>query len=498
MKRLIIIIFIILSSLMMGCNIEEGDIKDRLNSPENKILPIEGKWIVEKQLGEAIENDPNIGMEILFHNNGVIIGSEFTYSPNFKYKRVNSYDYLIYKYKISPRSIGFENSNIDVITLYGENQYLYEFIKYDDESLYIYKDNRFYKLENILETVSIEEVNRYIDIQKNAMRTVSLVEENKKTGLLLGIKSPIFDDINNLSKWKYETVYIDWELGMVKSIYRMDDILLPRKNGFYKVHVNRKSGSDYVMDKIEIESLKNMNEKQDLDNEVDLEYEYMPFSPLNEEEDNKSILKNIQFLGNDYISIETINLDLDRKRMLEIHLVDNFSKNKPMRLSDIIGEEGSKIFAEGAQNEISLEETDKIEDTNIGLSRRNGYWMFKGRINYRAKEKEIYKDFDIKAIPPEKMVSYDQLLLPWSEVKKSIPDAKDMFFSPNEDFLIVVKKEAIYAYPIDEGMILFKNGLKLLEISDNASIIMAEWARGEYVELWENEIVKNGGYLLEY
>ena len=495
MKKLIIAVILIFSSLLMGCSIEDGDINERLNSPENKNLPIQGKWVVDRSLGEEIEEDTNIGMEMLFHRKGVVIGSESSNEPNFKYKRVNSYDYLIYKYKISPRSIGFENNSIDVITLYGGNQYLYEFIIYD-ENLYVYMDNKFYQLKNIVESVSIDEVNRYIDIQKNARRDLTLVEENKKTGLLLGLKTPIYDEVNNLSQWKYETIFINWELGMIKSVYTMDDILFPRKNGFYKVSAERKASLNYIYDDIVINSAQGLRDSEVSKMEED--YEYMPFSTvnLNEEKNKPSILKNIQFLGNDYISIETINLDLDRRRKLEIHLVDNFNKNKPMRLSDIIGEEGEKIFIEGAQGEISLEEADKINDTNIGLNRKNGYWMFKGRINYRANEEELYKDFDIKAIPPVNMVSYDQLLLPWIEVKRNIPDADDIYFSPNEDILIAVKNNKLYLYPIGYGSISLDNGLELTNIGENTSIIMAEWARGEYVNFWENEIIKNGGQLI--
>ncbi|WP_410960559.1 hypothetical protein, partial [Salmonella sp. SKLX063344] len=92
--------------------------------------------------------------------------------------------------------------------------------------------------------------------------------------------------------------------------------------------------------------------------------------------------------------------------------IDNLEKKISIKLSDFIEEDGSKIFIEGLQSAISMDVDPIIDESNIGLFRRNGYWIFKGRVNYKESEEELYKNFNIKAIPPKEMVSYDKHLIP--------------------------------------------------------------------------------------
>ncbi|HLS54406.1 MAG TPA: hypothetical protein VK031_10550, partial [Tissierellaceae bacterium] len=133
----------------------------------------------------------------------------------------------------------------------------------------------------------------------------------------------------------------------------------------------------------------------------------------------------------------------------------------------------------------------------IGLSRKNGYWMFKGRINYNQNNKELYKDFSISAIPPKDLVNYNELVLPWEAVKRKIPEAIDVYSSPNEDFIVVVTHGDLQIFEIANGQILDSKPVKTIDLPKNASIIMAEWATGRYANLWEEEVVRQDGEVIE-
>src|SRR5699024_12652867 len=127
------------------------------------------------------------------------------------------------------------------------------------------------------------------------------------------------------------------------------------------------------------------------------------------------------------------------------------------------------------KNLISLDSA-IFNESNMGLFRQNGYWIFKGRVNYKKNNEELYKDFDIKAIPPEEMVSYDELKIPWNKLKMQIPQAKDIFSSPNEDIIVVENRSALLIYELSNGKIKDMSLIKKIPLPDKSSVIMSEQA----------------------
>ncbi|NMR95754.1 hypothetical protein HKB01_00440, partial [Vibrio parahaemolyticus] len=101
---------------------------------------------------------------------------------------------------------------------------------------------------------------------------------------------------------------------------------------------------------------------------------------------------------------------------------DNLEDEKPIRLSDLIGENGTNLFNEGARNSVNFEKAITVNEENFGLVRRNGYWTLKGRVNFKEKEIEYFSDFSIKALPPKEMVSYDELAIPFEVLKLNLPN----------------------------------------------------------------------------
>ncbi len=95
-------------------------------------------------------------------------------------------------------------------------------------------------MEKIVDDVSIEEINRYINVEKSMIRTFETIESEKlETGLLLGIKIPTYDEEHEVSNWEYKTIWINSQDRNIISVYELDNLLVPRKNGFWLVHVDR-------------------------------------------------------------------------------------------------------------------------------------------------------------------------------------------------------------------------------------------------------------------
>ncbi len=497
LKILLILVLIIFASLVTGCNISDGDIEEKISSPKINKAPIEGKWRITEKLDlkeDSIDGkDINIGSEGLFRSEALIIGTEYSTNPSFRLKNVGIEEYLLYKYDKDYRDLGIEKQDVEVISILNDKQYFLDMIKLSENQAIVYKDDSFYRVEKISEEVNLKEIERYIEIEKSVNQTVENVENEKlRTGVLLGIKTPKYDEENNLSDWTYETLWINTKDRKIEKVYEIENLLLPRKNGFWKLEVERENKRGLVKDKLVGSAVQgSKNSESDIADES--KQEKSKISLLRKD----STLKNLLFIGNDYISVEKIDLDENDRRTLEVYGIDTLEDNRAIKLSDIIGEDGKDIFTEGAESVIDINEASRVNERNIGLFRNDGYWIFKGRVNYIEKEKELFKDFNIKAIPSEELVKYDKQAISWSELEKKIPRLRDIYSSPNNEFIIAKTDSKLLLYGIENGKLLEEESIKIMDLSENSSIIMTEWATGRYTNLWESEVINSSGKLIK-
>ncbi len=509
MKKIFIVLSILLLVVLTSCTISDSNIQDKIVSPQNNTSPIQGKWLIDEKVATieeevvaeeiitfdlAVEEDDYIGREVLFSKDAIIVADDYADNPTFKSKNVNTKDYLLYKYKINPSILGITSDSVQILSSSKNNQLFYEFVIYNEDNLLIFLDSSFYKLEKIADEVSTEEVNRYISIELNQMMRIgdSIGVEDVNTGVLLGIKIPTYDEENEIPDWDYKTIWINSSDRNLTE-YELDQLLLPRKNGFWIVDVERDNTDSGIYDRI-VSTPQFTSIIRDFSGEGFLMGS--SDSPVSLIANKTTILKDILFVGNDYISIEKTDVNNKNRKTLEVYAMDIIEEERPVKLSDIV-EDGEFLFNEGSQNIQSIGDKVLQNQANVGLVRNNGYWILKGRINYNQNEDELHKDFNIKAIPPKTMVSYDELSLPWDAINAEFPRALDAFSSPNGEFIILVIGNELQVYPTENGEILSKDPISRIELPNNASIIMAEWALGRYPDIWENEMIKQGGKILE-
>lgn len=496
--KISIIVFLCMM-LVSACNISETNIDKRLKAPKNNVSPLEGKWNVTDYVpvsDSAIkEEDEYMGQPALFHRDALIFMNYYTVKPSFKMKKVNSVDYFLYKYKINVSKLGIDNKDIEVLTIYNDNQFFMEAIKDGDKKLFLYMEDGFYKLEKMLDKVSIKEVNKYIDIEEKVNNNLNVNEnESQESGVLLGIKSSNFDEENNIPDWTYSTIWINTKDKKIQEVYKIDDLLLPRKNGFWEIDVNRTIEKGNIFDKI------NASPQIYLDDNIS------KTNILNADKANRnkginiqkgSTLKNILYVGNNYISTENIVIKNKNRKTIKIQIIDNLENENSINLTDII-DDGKQMFLEGAQGLLNIDESVSIDEKNIGLTRKNGYWMIKGRVNYEKNKEELYKDFIIKAVPPDEMIGYDNHFILWDQLKRKVPNMIDMYSSPNEDIIIIRNQFELLIFDSDSIKDVNSYPLATIELSENDSIVMAEWATKKYTEIWRNEILKKDIQKIEW
>ncbi|MDG2861017.1 hypothetical protein P7M27_25545, partial [Vibrio parahaemolyticus] len=250
-----------------------------------------------------------------------------------------------------------------------------EFIKLDDENMIYYLDNAFYKLTLVDKDIKLEEIERYIEIERAInMPLQSMKSEELSSGVLLGIKIQKFDEDKKIIDWDYETIWINMQNKELEGLFKVDKLLVPRKNGFWEIEQNRVYANDSIYDKIIAKPISTNESSNILYTTKSLNDEEMHVASSNFQKRKPSILKNILFVGNDYISIENIDIERDDRKTLQVYAIDNLEDEKPIRLSDLIGENGTNLFNEGARNSVNFEKAITVNEENFGLVRRNGYW----------------------------------------------------------------------------------------------------------------------------
>ena len=265
-------------------------------------------------------------------------------------------------------------------------------------------------------------------------------------------------------------------------------------NGFWEIDVNRNIEKDSIYDSIDANLQVYIKEDKKV-SYVFVENEVSRNSSIKTLQ--RSLLKNILYVGNNYISTEIIDKDNKNKRTMQIQTIDNLKNDNPINLEDLI-DGGKDIFLEGAQSLLNIDKTILLDESNIGFVRKNGYWMLNGRVNYEKNEEELYKDFIIKAVPPEEMVGHDNHFILWDELKGKFPNMIDMYSSPNEDIIIIRNKFELLVYATDKENKLDTTPIATIEMPESDVIIMAEWATQKYTEIWRNEVLKRDSKSIEY
>lgn len=511
MKRFLVIILPVLLLLLTACNLEEMELSDTIKAPENLIPPLYGEWIIKdyKISSPDLANEEmaqaNLGKKAIFHNDLAAIGEEFCTTPLYKIKNVKAIDYLIYQYKTNPKFLDIDKEEIQVISISGEDKFFYEFIRESEDRIIAYIDNIFYYLE--LDSEKVEEINlaKYYYNEKAMLKTMNLDEkELSQSSILIGLKSIKRENEDNIEDWNYRTLLINMKNKRVMGIYEMEDIFFPRKNGFWKLEVDREKDNNLVEDKIRVYPLKKPSsdtKSRSIKKEGLVRvYGDQLIKPMTIKRKLEHNLKHILYVGNDYISIESVKGLEKGRRVLEFYPIDNLAEGTPIKIGDIAGENGRASFLEEAKKELLAREKDldNIDNYSLpneesfGLFRRNGHWTYRGRINFSDEVSHSYKDFNIHAIPSKEVVHYDKLNLPWNGIKTKVPEAVDAFTSPNEDIVLIITHSTISIYSIENG---FMGDLPLekIQLKPTEKVIMLEWGVDRYGPLWQEEFIKNGG-----
>ena len=479
MKKLKIfftIFFILIIPLNIGCSNVKGKDAEAIKAPNNNDLMIKGTWKIENitVLDEDIENKSEIlqlkNSSISISKDEVFIFNKLYKNPNFKLKVVNEDYILSYELNLTVKDLVKANTEIDIISIINSNIILGEFVSINEDEGYLLYSGVLLKLSREdLEPINIEESNGGIEAE------IEAENYNSDVGVMLGLKTK--RKINNQGEYElpeYRTLWISFKNNKIQPIIEKDSIIFPRMNGIWEIE-NKVENIDGT--KYEYFNLKSLD-RDYVNNRAEEE--------LVSKELNGDVYRDINFISNDYISME-IYRGNDFKNEFNIYQtipIDNINSFNGLSIGDIYSKEVEDIFYENYKSILDdINISDEVVDyRNFTLKRIDGKWRILGKVTTKYYN-GIGKDFKIPVSQNKKILNYDTLLISWKDLKSNFPFIEDAYTSPTGRIAIVIFDNKLLIYEIEDRNIK-GSPLFSVNLNEGEEVIMAEWASGSYVDMW--------------
>lgn len=538
------------------------DSTQNIKAPKNNSIPIKGIWEISSVLnltGESLneEEDSNkwLDKKVQFSNQRMSFIDTTIENPRYQIKRVASEDYILFNSKTLPPNFSFNKEYVEVLTIIDEDKFFCEVLIVEEDKLILkIQGNNFY-LRKVSSEIDQDIFSENINEGSNGL-FISINENTpKKTGLLLGIRSKNTDDLDkNQGEYSYKTLWISVRDNAVDPILTMDNIFFPRRSGFWRINTNKARQDDRLEEYIvannilmeedgedqnkenedvedsqdtenivkldtriaaireleTLESLEELKELEDLEDNIDLTSESdIDFSRWGDR--LGEIKRRIDYVGNDYIAVEAVGegeYELEngiwKKSKLQVLPIDSLPNGQEIKISDILDEDGIiglRAAWERAVNSLEIDSRNILYRgellENFGLERKLGHWFIKGRINYMLGDEFNVHDYDVSLMPPSEVVTFDSLLVPWTNIKDVVPSATDAYTSPNKDIALVFTEHELLIYDI-YGNELNRLPKERISLNEEDTVVMVEWASGQYVERWKEVFLNSGGEILDY
>lgn len=465
---------------LTGCKFRLAEISASVMAPQKVGISLEGQYrfkgVQNLEEGKYVDDTGFKTFTAEFTRDSARIGLERVEEPTYVAKLVNTYTYFVEKFRTSPSRFNIELDQMEVLRVTAEGKSFYEVFRLSDSEIGIVKGNNLIFLERT--DFAKDGYGPNLDNKANQLENELLVDEGFEpiAGVLLGLRGAR----NAASKEpSYRTLWITND-GEIQEVYEIDNILFPRKE-FWKLEVVRSQVNGVMKERLNIYAITGTpsNVKEEI------VYNY-PATYL-----------DVEFIGNNYLSIRSTSKNSYSRGDMEITktiAVDGYNDYLPVPIDTFYGEEGKRVFLNSL-----LQVTEDTEEELLGstvldsyyqsyiLKRHNGNWMMASK--YQSGEEKIEVPIALRA--DVNLVTYDDLSVPWTKIRERVPQALDAFNAPGNSFVLVRTSKYLMMYRILGGE-LSEEPLQMIEIKEDEEVIMAEWARGEFVKRWTDVAAREG------
>ncbi len=478
MKKIVcgLLLLLMLSIVTIGCSKATGEDTRAIKSPTNNSLNIYGKWkiksikVFDKEINVFQDIDSINGKEIEFSNDKINFIDTVYLNPSYKLKVVDKDYILSYESNIKIEDFMDEKEKRDVISIISNNNMISEFILTEkDKGYIIYMGSliEVYKVSNNTIPNTDDKI-----INDEVKDTADINYYESETGVMVGLKTPRIKNVDGtFTSEEYRTLWISFKDGKLMPIVEKKNIIFPRINGIWSLENKFSKIDKHYQEYFEVGSVDNKNIST---------YEIIS---------NKAIFKNITFIGNNYIGIEEYSGENFNNIFTNYKVVpiDNINSSSGLKIEELYSKDINnkyEIEYKKALNDISLDKpsnTSDIDYNNFTVKRKEGKWQLVGSLGSVNKNGEN-EEYLLNLRPSNKMLNYDNLIIPWKMLKGDIPSIRDAYISPNQRIAIILFEDNLAIYEIKDKML---KGAPLANINiGNEQVIMSEWSTGGYVEKW--------------
>lgn len=475
LKRSGVLLLILLFTLIVGCSKVDGKDTQSIKAPKNEGLSIDGTWKIKNIdiLDEEIENKDvllnQIGDFISISNKKISIFNKEYSNPSFKLKVVDENYILSYELNLKVKDVIDNTSKLNIVSIIDSNSIVGEFFDLGNDSGYLFYSGM------LIELTREDKEPKDLDYSKGKIEAEILNEDyNSDVGAMITLKTPrVLMDDGNYSTEEYRTIWVSFKDQKLQPIVEKENIIFPRLNGIWTIE-----NDVYSRDNKHIEYFI----AKPLDGKVE-EHSFV-FNA------DQNVYKNINFISNDYISIEKYEGNDFNNIFTSFQTipVDNINSNVGVSIDEIFSSEAKEKYkkdfndAVNALNNNKSDVVSTIDYTNFTLKRNEGKWTLNGKIMTN----DLNNDgttFKLSINPNKKLLNYDTLLIPWKDLKGNFPFITDAYTAPTGRLAFITFNDKLLIYELEDKTIK-GSPLAVINLKNDEEIIMVEWASGSYVSTW--------------
>lgn len=449
LNSLLIFILLTTSLFFFGCT------KD----PIVNIDPISGKFNIVRAFDTNTGKETEVpeDLSLYFFRDDVIIFGHLYSDISYANRKVKLQSYSIFN------NVNIENIDIDInaydyiniINLTREGESIAEFIELGDVS-YLVHQNYLYEI-NLIERLDKEKF-EFAKENRKIYRTKPLYKPLKTTGGFIGLR----DDSENESTYYTLYVYSDYN---TMNVYFTDRLVIPKSNGYLIANNSKQVVGGAFKNTFKFEFTKDFIAKHENISDYNKYYISEP--------------SVINYASPYMISFMTINknfLNNTYRERYETYSIEKDGLRNKLNTSDIIGEDWIKTVMDNIYFDYLKDVNYKIIPSNIGIVRRNGYWILKTHLFGGKSIDDVF----IRIHPAYLNQDSNSNFITMEQIKELYTSAVDYTISPERSLALVNTGSNIKVVSLYSSYFNIKDSFSM--VNNDFNLIMDHWIVGSEAE----------------
>lgn len=488
MKKIVKFIVLIFSLIIFSScsNNNPEELNNLIQTPKQEQLSITGTWKVEEVSGKKNLDGKEVPQKddlIYIDKNLVTIGDNYAFPPSFSSKYVKLSKYL--------KNRGIENKNIDkdqnVVVINASQGQLFskDFIKISDTEMYIIVNDNFIKIEKISNKVDNKILNNFAKkASKERTTTAEGQEVSEDQALLIGVRERV-DNSSDDSLNNYYTYLIRIKDDGNISYKKAYSIFLKNKEEYWSVNTKSNNITNNY-DELLAYPIRLRSKMSD------------PSFRAKYSIKDINLNMRLNYVSSDFISIDYTSIANDnpirKYAILETNAVSNGAF---LTLQEFTGEEDSDlIFKERVIEEANINFKDfdeknlSIDNTNFGILRNQGQWIFQSSIFSGNGKDFVQNFFPMEIAIGNQMLNKnsDKNIITRDQVRNINSQFKDYYILSNGNYIVIQTPDELLVHRIKDKLIE-KNPIYSIPTIDSTTIVSLDEQSGSGAENLESAFV---------